>query len=140
MPKIIFYWFSIAFILALIIGHKEIKKTFKEIKNNKIPLILIGVIEGIATILFLISLNYLGPSLTSFFTQFTFIFVLIYSLVFLKEKFKKRTFIGITLAIIGALIINYSIEINILKGTLIALTTAFLLATSSFIAKKKIKK
>ena len=140
ISQILFYWFLIALAFSLAFGITKRKIAIKEIKNNLSPLIILGLIEGLAAILFLVSLKLIGPVLTSFFTQFVFIFVLIYSILFLKENFKPIEFIGIILAIIGVLVINWNQDISIIKGSLLAIVTALLFATSSFIAKKYIKK
>ncbi len=140
ISKILFYWFLIAFIFSLLFGVKERKSILKEIKSKPFPLILLGLVEGLAAIFFLIGLKTMGPILTSFIVQFSFIFVLIYSLTFLKEKFKLLEFFGIIIAIVGVFIINWNQGISIIMGSFLILIAAFLFATSSFIAKKYIKK
>ncbi|MBI2004066.1 DMT family transporter [Candidatus Pacearchaeota archaeon] len=138
ISKILFYWFLIAFIFSLFFGIKKRKQIFKEIKSKSNPLIIVGLIEGLAAIFFLNGLKTIGPVLTSFIVQFVFIFVLIYSLIFLKEKFKLLEFFGIIIAIVGVFIINWNQELSIVKGSFLMLIVAFLFATSSFIAKKYI--
>ena len=139
ISRILFYWFLVAFIFSLLFSIKERKKIFKEAKSKPIPLIILGMVEGLAAIFFLIGLNALGPVLTSFITQFVFIFILIYSIVLLKEKFNLLEFSGIILAIIGVFILNWNQSISIVRGSFLALLASFLFATSSFIAKKYIK-
>ncbi len=140
ISQILFYWFLIALIFSLLFGIKKRKQIFKELKNNLNQLIFLGISEGLAAIFFLTSLKILGPSLTAFLVQFVFIFVLLYSLIFLKEKFNLFEFFGIILAIGGVLIINLNQEVYIIKGSFLILIAALLFATSSFIAKKSIKK
>ncbi|MCK5449655.1 DMT family transporter [Candidatus Pacearchaeota archaeon] len=139
ISKVLFYWFLIAFIISLIFSLKENFKILNEIKNKKFPLIILGLAEGLASILFLTGLKSVGPVLTSFITQFTFIFVLIYSIILLKEKFNLLEFLGIIFAIVGVFIINWNQGISVVKGSFLVLLASFLFATSSFVAKKYIK-
>jgi len=139
ISNILFYWFLFAFIFSLIFSLGKKHKILDEIKNKISPLIFLGLAEGLASILFLTGLKNIGPVLTSFMTQFVFIFVLVYSLVLLKEKFNLPEFLGIILAIIGVFIINWNQGISFVSDTFLVLLASLLFATSSFIAKKYIK-
>ncbi len=139
ISNVLFYWFLSAFIFSLIFSLKEKHKVLSEIKGKFSLLIFLGLAEGLASIFFLTGLKNIGPVLTSFITQFVFVFVLIYSLILLKEKFNLPEFLGIIFAIIGVFIINWNQGISFVKGTFLVLVASFFFATSSFIAKKYIK-
>lgn len=140
ISKILFYWFLTAFIFSLLFALKERINISNEIKSKLSPLIILGLVEGLASILFLIGLKTIGPVLTSFIVQFVFIFVLIYSLILLKERFNLLEILGIVIAIIGVFIINWNQSISIVTGSFLVLLASFFFATSSFIAKKYIKR
>lgn len=139
ISSVLFYWFLSAFIFSLVFSFREKHKILHEIKNKIRPLIFLGLAEGLASILFLTGLKNIGPILTSFMTQFVFVFILIYSLILLKEKFNFYEFLGITLAIIGVFVINWNQGISFVSGTFLILLASLFFATSSFIAKKYIK-
>jgi len=98
-------------------GFKDKLTISSEVKNKFFPLIALGLTEGLASIFFLTGLKNIGPVLTSFIAQFVFVFVLISSLILLKEKFNLPEFFGIVLAIAGVFIINWNQNISIIGGS-----------------------
>jgi len=105
------YWFGCAIIwnsiYSVLTG--KIKNVKKLEKNHLINLLGIGVIEVVATVSFFKAIDVIAnPSIPSFLRNLEPIFIVIIGIFFLKERFEKIEKLGITLTIIGAVVLSYN--------------------------------
>jgi len=130
-----FFFASILFILFL----KSFRKIKDIIKNWK-KIIVIGFLTGVGSILWTYGILYAGPNNVAFLGQFTTIFTILLSIVFLKERFTKLEILGVMIAIIGVFTLSYeNTELRIFS-TLIILGSTVCYSLSNIFSKHFLKK
>lgn len=131
-----FYIFLIGLLFALVSRVSHFRLYAGKVRENAFPLLVMGICQGVGTLLFLASMRALLPSTVAFLMQFVLIFVVLYSHFFLKERFNKTETVGIVVSLAGALILQWNQRVSF---ALTALGAAFLFATADFISKKYIQ-
>ena len=142
-----FYWFVIGFGLNIIyVTVTKIVKSFFPIQRKVLKLlILIGILEIFITATFFLSIQIIpDPAVTSFLGNLYPVFLALFGVLFLHEKFRTIEAFGAVVAIIGAFVISFnsdkSLESFFIPGAGVVLLNALLAATGSVIVKKHIKK
>ena len=140
------YWFGFALIYNLVfLSQSKGYQAFKSIKKTDYwKLVLIGILEIIATLSFFMAIKKMSnPSLVSFIANAGPVFVTVLGFLFLKERFNKLELFGIVLTITGALIISYNpgfeIPANFRKAFIFILISNFVYAVATIFSKKNIK-
>ncbi len=142
-----FYWFLVAlilnFIFVKITGKKINYKKYS--KKERFAILTNATFETAGTILFFSAINFSeNPAVVSFLVNLGPVFTLILAYFFLKERFKIGEYLGITITLLGVLIINYSPETSF--SALFSKTTGYIVFASLFyaiaviIAKSNIQK
>jgi len=128
------------FLLAIILGLKEIKSLKNLTKKNWLQLLTIGLVGGsIPFILFFTGLKMSSGATGSFIHKTMFIFVAILAMFFLKEKLSKKILIPASLLLIG----NYLLlkltfpEFNL--GTIFIFLATLFWAGENIISKHALK-
>lgn len=139
-PVLMIYWFGTAFLILL--GYLFFTKNLKFKFNKKLSPILIvfGFLDAVTTFLLMTSAKTVGASITSFVMQTTVIFVFMYSIFGLKERFTKKEFVGIIFITIGLFVFNWKAGLTITLSSLIVVFAALLQSTNNFLAKKLLPK
>jgi drug/metabolite transporter (DMT)-like permease len=142
-----FYWFLLALILNLIF----VKITGKKInykkysKKERFAILTNAIFETLGTILFFSAINFSdNPAVISFLVNLGPVFTLILAYFFLKERFRIGEYFGITITLLGVLIINYSPESSFhelfSKATGYIVFASLFYAIAVIIAKRNIQK
>lgn len=141
-----FYWFGFALLwnlMFMIITGMIRKIPLLSKKSNRI-LVLIGFLElGSALMLFLAIQLAENPTIVSFLSNATPIFVTILGIRFLGERFNKVEAIGIILTIGGVILITYTRNITFAQffgdGSGWILVSSLFMSVSTIISKSNIK-
>lgn len=140
-----FYWFGMALLWSLIymISSGKIKGVNHLNKRSKIILVIIGIFELVAaSTLFLAIETVENPAVVSFLGNLTPIFVTVFGISFLKERFNLIEGIGILMTITGALLISYTGQHKLseifIDGTGLITISSLSLSISIIIAKSRI--
>lgn len=141
-----FYWFGFAmiYILPFLIITGMIKKIPGLSRASNLTLVLIGFLElGAASLLFLAIQLAENPTTISFLSNLTPIFVTIFGIRFLGERFNSVEAIGIIMTIAGVILITYTRDTSIAeffgKGSGWILVSSVFSSISIVIAKSRIK-
>lgn len=142
-----FYWFGLALIwsLAYMIPTGKLKAARELDRKSKILLIIMGFFELIAaSTLFLAIETVENPTVTSFLSNLTPLFVTILGVGFLKERFNTIEGIGILLTLTGAFVISYNGQSGLreifVDGTGYITISSLFLSLSIILAKSRIVK
>lgn len=135
------YSFIFSFIFSIIFVRFIRKKSvIKPFKAHWKHMTIYGMLGGIGGIIWFYSIATLGPNLLAFLMRFSIIFVIILSVIFLKERFNRFEALGMVIAIIGALIMTYTTENIIIVGALLVIFMCAMFSVSQLIVKKHITK
>jgi len=141
-----FYWFGLAFLWSLIYvtwsGKLKLVKTLNS--KSKYLLILVGFLELLAAITLFTSIEIVeNPTVVSFLSNLTPVFVALLGISFLAERFNKIEVAGIVLTVIGAVLISYTGKNNLkdifIEGTGYILLSSVFMSLSVIISKYRIK-
>jgi len=142
-----FYWFGLGLIWNLAYFFKT--GNYNDIKNLSRSsiwiLVLIGIIELVATVLFFLAIEKIeSPAIVSFIANLNPLFVTIMGITILKERFNKTELAGIILTIVGTFVICYHVNTGfsglLMKGSSYIIIAAILYAVSIIITKRNIKR
>jgi len=134
-----FYLFVFASILAVPFIFFTRRNNIGKIKKYWKKIAFLGFLNSIAVITWFTGLSLMGPAVLSFLLRFVTVFIIILSIVFLKEKFNRYEAVGIAIIIIGALTISYS-DVSLATGTIVALISSVFFAITQFKVKDYVKK
>ncbi|HFU75186.1 MAG TPA: hypothetical protein ENK91_02840 [Bacteroidetes bacterium] len=142
-----FYWFGFGLFWNILIsnnkvGISKIKQLNKKVRNLYL---LLGVLEIISTTAFFYAIMTIeNPSVTSFLGNLTPIFVTIFGIIILKERFNFIEMLGAILTLLGAFIISYkgndSLDSIFLDGTQYILISSLVSSIATIIVKYHISK
>lgn len=142
-----FYWFGFAMLWSLLylIFTGKIKSAENLNRKSKVLLIIIGLFELFAAVSLFISIAIVeNPAIVSFLSNLTPVFVTIFGIYILKERFNFIEAAGIMLTLAGAVIISYSGKTSIkelfAEGTAWIILSSLFLSISIIIAKSRISK
>jgi drug/metabolite transporter (DMT)-like permease len=142
-----FYWFTFALIWTstFMFSSGLIRKVPQLERRSRINLVVIGLLElGSALTLFLAIQLAENPAVVSFLSNATPIFVTLFGIRYLGERFNTFEAIGILLTIGGVVMITYTRDMTIAQffgnGSGWILVSSLFLSTSIVFAKKNIKK
>ncbi len=142
-----FYWFGLGMVWNLIFTIKTCKfSTIRKINRKTAGiLIVIGILETVATTLFFLGLFTIeNPSVTSFLGNMGPIFVTILGVSLLKERFNSLELFGMLLTLAGAFIISYrgsdTLGDIFIKGTGYVVLGSLVFSFSTIIVKKNVGK
>ena len=85
------------------------------------PTVLVGVFYFIGATTYFLSIQITDPSLVSFFGRLQTVYIVIFGVIFLKERLNKGEVTGMAVTLTGALIITYASGQNVLFAFLLAL-------------------
>lgn len=142
-----FYWFTFALIWTstFMFSTGLIRKVPQLERRSRINLLVIGLLElGSALTLFLAIQLAENPAIVSFLSNATPIFVTLFGIRYLGERFNTFEAIGILLTIGGVVMITYTRDMTVAQffgnGSGWILVSSLFLSTSIVFAKKHIKK
>ncbi len=142
-----FYWFSFALIWTstYMFSTGLIRKIPQLERRSRTNLLVIGFLElGSALTLFLAIHLAENPAIVSFLSNATPIFVTLFGIRYLGERFNTFEAIGIILTIGGVIMITYTRNLTVAQffgnGSGWILVSSLFLSTSIIFAKKNIKK
>ncbi len=134
-------WFSSAAVFSAILAYAKTKENpLANAKEFWKEGLLIGFFNACSAILWILSINFIGPSLTSFLLRLMTIFMIMLGIVFLREKMNSIEALGAAISIIGALIISFKTNDIGLLGMGLAIAASLSIAVQEFIAKIYVKK
>lgn len=141
------YWFAIGLMLSVLYAAKtkKLNQIFHLTRQQYKILIILGILEILTTTSFFISINIISdPSVTSFLGNMYPVFLTVFGIIFLKEKFSFIEGIGAGVALLGAFVVSYqggsSLKNLFIPGTTVVFINALFAATASIIVKKNVKK
>lgn len=140
-----FYWFGFAIIWNMVyaIPKKKYSNLSKLKSKDLFFLIVIGLLELAGTTFFFMAINIIeNPAIVSFLANMTPIFVTIFGILLLKERFNKIELVGFVLALLGAFIISYqhggTLSKIFIRGTGLVLLSSFIFGIAFILAKKSV--
>jgi drug/metabolite transporter (DMT)-like permease len=129
--------FTASFLMVAIKGKS--KGLFQSYKKYFKPMALMGLLNGLAAVTWFYGLSLLGPSLLAFLLRFSTVFIVILSILILKERFIFTEALGGIIILLGALLITYSNGGNITLGLIFAVVNSLLFAGAQIISKIYVK-
>ena len=142
-----FFWFGFALLWnGIYISSTGLVRKIPQLeKSSRLKLLVIGVLElGSALSLFLAIQLAENPAVISFLSNATPIFVTLFGIRYLGERFTTAEAIGILLTIGGVVMITYTRDMTVAQffsdGSGWILVSSLFLSTSIVFAKKNIKK
>ncbi len=141
-----FYWFGFGLIWNVLYFLKvgNVRKIRILEQKSKMALIMIGILEVGATLLFFISINMIeNPAIVAFIANMTPMFVTALGILILRERFNMIEVVGMVLILGGTFIISYSHNSGfsdfMIHGTEYILLSGLMYAVATIIAKSNIK-
>jgi len=89
---------------------------FKVILERKKEIFFISILSAVGSILWAYGIIFVGPNNLAFILQLTTVFIVIMGFLFLKERFTRLEFVGIIIAIGGALIMIGVAILSLFRG------------------------
>lgn len=139
------YWFFLGtiwnLIYVVVYNKKKSIKIIELFKSINIPVIIIALLEALATGLFYYAILIMeNPGVVSFIGNIGPVFVVLLGLFFLKESFNQRQLLGIILAIGGIFTLNLSNVSSVndifLSGSIYVIMASLLFAVATITARK----
>jgi drug/metabolite transporter (DMT)-like permease len=140
------YWFGFAILWNLLYSipgkrYKTIRKLSPKVYR---ALFFIGILELVGTVLFFMAINKLeNPAIVSFLVNMTPVFITLFGIIFLKERFNFVETMGFILAVSGAFILSYnkgkSLTEVFMDGTGYVIISSLVLSVAFILSKKFIK-
>lgn len=137
------YWFGMGVMWNLIyVFYRHGKKIFTIPKGEGFWVNgLVALLEAVATGIFYIAIKKIeNPAIVSFVGNIGPIFVIIFGITMLKERFNWIEILGIGITLAGILTINYSGKIDLggllMEGTEYVVIASFLFSIAAIIARK----
>lgn len=139
--KVTLYWFFGAFLISLFVFPvvESQRRELKNIKRYKLIFFLSSILTALGAALWIYSLRSIGIPLTSFLMKAQTLFTLILGIVFLGERFNRGEVVGLIITIIGGIIVAYQKEINLIIGTITAISAAFFYSLLTFSVRRVAK-
>ncbi len=109
-----------------------------ELKSSLRPIILVGVLNGIANLLLFIAINLGDPTLAAFFSRSETIYSVLLGTWLLGERMHSYQWVGVGVAVAGAGLMTFQAGVIVSLMLLILLVSNFFLALSTWLAKKHI--
>jgi drug/metabolite transporter (DMT)-like permease len=141
-----FYWYGFAILWNIFyaVPAKRYKTIWQLKPSSYRALLIIGILELIATTLFFLAINIVdNPAIVSFLANMTPIFVTAFGVMFLKERFSLLEAIGFILTISGAFILSYkksdAFSNLFLHGTGYIILSSLIGSVAYIVAKKYIR-
>ncbi|MFH1752483.1 MAG: EamA family transporter [archaeon] len=126
-----------AALILLVITFKSLNKPLiQKLKTIKLSLILVGFFNIVGSLFSLYSIKFLGGASAAIIIQFTVLFALLFGFLFFKEIPRKTQWVGITLVLIGALIINLDKEIFLSLGLALGVLGTLFYSLAFLFARK----
>jgi len=141
-----FYWFGLGIIwnLIYILFYRKYK-LFANLKKRSLQaLLIIAILEMFGTLFFFLAIKTVSnPAVVSFLANINPLFVTAMGVFFLKERFNKMEFFGMSVILVGAIIISVkgsgSIDSVFIPGVQYVLLSGLIFSIATVIAKKQIK-
>lgn len=142
VPSTAFFMFAAGLIAStmILIASRKVKELTLLVRRYWKPVIAIGILNSISAVLWLSSLNLIGPSLTAFLGRFGTIFTIILGLLFLKERFNRLELLGAIIMIGGAFVLSYNGGNFIIIGVILVLILSLTFSVWQLITKIYIKR
>lgn len=122
-------------ILVIFLIKKE-EVDWKTYRSNFLKLVLSGSLFGMSGLFLFSSYEYIPVSIASLIYSLNPVFIFLFSLIFLKESFKKQKFIGILFALFGLVLINGLGGNGFNRGIVYVLISALLYGIMATINKR----
>lgn len=134
-PTFLAIWFVLATIPNLIIALLTRKtKLFLDLKLYWKAGLIIALTNVVASAMFFTSIRFNGPAPTAFLAKLDVIFVVILSFLFLKEKLNRNELIGISIALLGAVMFSF-VAVNFTPWYLFGVLAGLGIAVNSLFAR-----
>jgi len=146
LPQFGFYWFGLGllwnFFYTLRAG--KINRIRLLNRRSRVVLIIIGLLEVAATLLFFIAIITIeNPAIVAFIANMTPFFVAVLGILILRERFNTIEIVGMIFTFAGTVVISYKFDTSfselLIPGTEYILISGFLYAIATIIAKSNIK-
>jgi len=136
--KVTFFWFFGAFLFSLFVLPvvESQRRELKNIKSYKLIFFLSSILTALGAALWIYSIRSIGIPLTSFLMKSQTLFTLALGLVFLGERFNRGEVLGLVITIIGGVIVAYQREIDLIIGTITAISAAFFYSLLTFSVRR----
>jgi len=132
-------WFAVASFWG--IGFRVLRQGLKlprGLKPSLGPILLLGILNGIANLLFFTTLNLGDPTLVAFFGRSETIYSILLGAWLLGERLDGYQWLGIVIAMAGAGLMTFKAGPVVWFMLLLLLVSNFFLALSTLVAKKSI--
>jgi uncharacterized membrane protein len=102
------------------------------------PILLLGILNGIANLLFFFAVNLGDPTLVAFFSRSETIYTVLLGAWLLSERMFPYQWVGVAMAIVGAGVMTFQDGTVVWVMLITLLVSTFLLSLSTLVAKKKV--
>jgi drug/metabolite transporter (DMT)-like permease len=97
--------------------------------------VLVGVLVGIAGLLWFTAMDLVGPNIVSFLSQFQVMFGVLLGFLLLRERLQNMALVGIVLAVLGALLVTHNSEQYLQTSALLVLLSSLCVALANTVVK-----
>jgi drug/metabolite transporter (DMT)-like permease len=97
--------------------------------------VLVGVLVGIAGLLWFTAMDLVGPNIVSFLSQFQVMFGVLLGFLFLRERLNNTALVGIVFAALGALMVTHGSEQYLQTSALLVLFSSLCVALANTVVK-----
>jgi drug/metabolite transporter (DMT)-like permease len=138
MTTIVFWFgFSSIFSFLLIVVFKKFKH-YNSFKKYWKYILLSCLLNTFSVITHFYALSIIGPSLTSFLSKMSIIFIFVMGIFLLNEKFNSKEFISSFIILFGVFLVSYANGEFILIGVVLMILNSFFISIARLIIKSKL--
>jgi drug/metabolite transporter (DMT)-like permease len=133
-------WYSATILIASVYqgvrGRPGLWATFRA--HSPLPIVALGLLNGLATVLFFSAIQQLDPTVASFFDRSETLFVVLFGIVLLGERFTRLELGGMLALFAGVLALTYAGGRVVAFGALLVFAANFLYALGLVLVKSQL--
>ncbi|MBI3413153.1 MAG: DMT family transporter [Candidatus Aenigmarchaeota archaeon] len=134
-------FFGAGFLITSVIStlRKRNREVLPMVRKYFRPLLLLGIFNTSAAILFFTGIKSIGPSSAAFISRFETIFVILLGVLLLKEKLGKMDMLGMAITVSGVIMVTYS-NVSMVIGSFFIFASSALISFQRILLKKYVSK
>ncbi len=134
-----FFGFGLVGAMISVIITKKFGRLVELFKKYWKPIVVLGLVNGATAVVWLFTLNLIGPSSLGFLMRFATVFIVVLGVVYLKEKFNRGEIFGSVIMIIGVFVMTFKGGDHLIAGVFLALFISLVVSLEQLFLKKYVK-
>ncbi len=134
------WWYSATILVAILYQHARHRSGLIESfrAHRRRPIIVLGVISGVSTLLFFLAIRLIDPAVASFFDRSETLFAVLLGFVLFGERLTRLELIGMIVLFSGTMILTYTSGQAALLGGVLIFAANFLYVLGLALVKSKL--